>query len=394
MIDTVHPIAYILGEYPSRTETFIANEINRIRAYTPLVIFALSGSGGRGAIYLPSLLSIQLALCHVREFLRHPGRYLSTLFDTIACRNGLFSISAFYKGVFFIPHILRLHPGHLHAHFAGFPTDVAMILSRMTGLRYSISAHAHDIYVTNERLLSKKIAEALFVVTCTRYNQTYLQRKHSLYQTKIHLGYHGIAVSEWPFTPVAYVSDMPIRLLAVGRLVEKKGFKDLLTAVHILTERGKTVQLDIVGEGPLRTVLENFCVQYSLSELVYFHGWLTQNQIRTLHHASAVLVQPSIEAQNGDRDGIPNVLLEAMASGLPIVATALSGIPELLTAHNSILIPPKEPAAIADAIVRLCEDIQFRNQIITNARETVLHFDMNLHIQTLYTLFRQYRIVP
>ncbi len=383
-------VAYIVGEYPSRTESFIANEIDRIGRYVPLTLFALKGkSGTKRIVYSPSLYSIRLAACHVREFLHKPLRYVGLLVDIAMGNKGCHSLNAFYKGMYFVKTVRRSGIGHLHAHFASFPADVAIVVSRMTGVPFSISAHAHDIYTADGRL-GDKIKRAAFLVTCTRYNQTYLQNMYPEYAAKIHMVYHGIVLSDWPYVPPPFNSAGPNRILFVGRLVEKKGLIYLLQSVRMLVDREFDLYVDVVGNGPLRDRLSDLCKQYDLHERVRFHGWLSQQQIRALHRQCTIIVQPSIRAADGDQDGIPNVLIEAMASGVPVVTTAISGIPELVNDQNGILVPPRNPKILADAIIRLCHDETFRERIVLNGREMACQFDMDRHIDSLYGLFRQY----
>lgn len=390
-------VAYLLGEYPSRTESFIANEIDRVGRKLPVCVFACGGDRGirlgdyrQQVIYAPKPWQWAMAGAHARICLRHPIRYGRALLSAARTSPRIRALHAFSLAAYFADRAKEVSAGHLHAHFAGFPAEVAMSVCALTGLQFSISAHAHDIYA-EDAALPQKLSRALFTVTCTEFNLHFLQRLADGDSCgKIHLVYHGIPLADWPFVPQPHAPGDAVRLLFVGRLVAKKGLADLLEAVSLLVRRQVDVELDVVGDGPLRRESERLAGRYGISGRVHFLGWRSRAETARLYRSAAILVQPSVVAADGDRDGIPNVLLEAMASGLPVVSTPVSGIPEVLNDRNSELVAPGDPGAIAAAIGRLAADEIRRMEVIRNARETVLQFDMDEHIRFLLSLFSRY----
>ncbi len=223
--------------------------------------------------------------------------------------------------------------GHLHAHFLHTPASVARYASIMTGLAWSVSAHARDIYTTPRWDLAGKIAECSWLVTCTAANRTHLE---GLAPGKdVTLVYHGIDGARWP--PPAPRSaardgsdpDDPVRLVSVGRAVDKKGYRTLLAALATLPP-DLHWHLTHVGDGPLLAALGDEARRKGLSPRIAWRGARRQDEVlETLKKGDAFVLAPEVAA-DGDRDGLPNVLLEAQSQGLPVVSTDVSGIPELV----------------------------------------------------------------
>lgn len=386
-------IGYVLGRFPCPTETFIRNEIKLLDKDFRIVIFSLQKgveSGGEldnNVVQLPRSYSLKLPAMHAVEFLRHPVRYSKTLFRCIREKDKLERCKAFYKAVYFCRFIREYGIRHLHAHFANQPTDVAMMLSRWSGIGFSFSAHAKDIYVDGRRL-EEKIAACRFCAVCSRYGAKCVREKpgQNSLLGKIQVVYHGIVLENWPFLERATAKE--VKLLSIGRLVEKKGFDDLLEAVAILKERLPGLQCGIVGNGELESELKTKCERLGITAQVTFHGFRTQAEIREMLTGTSVLVQPCRYARDGDSDSIPNVLLEAMASGVPVVSTSVAGITEILNEENSILVEPQNPAAIADAVYRLADDTSRTERTVKNARKTVERYDAGKCIEPLQVLFR------
>ena len=385
-------IAYLLGQYPCRTETFIAHEIIEMRAYFDIVILALRSEQKDNTmlpvIRLPRIFSIKLWISHLIFFVHHPWRYSKTIFQCLKETHRIRSLKAFYKSVYFEKSIRRYNIAHLHAHFATAPTDVVRSLSLLTGLPYSLSAHAHDIYVHNSSL-SKKITEATFVVTCTHYNKVTLdQLVPEKARSKIFTVYHGIPLHQWPFqNHHQNKNDLP-RIISIGRLVKKKGFQYTLKALYVLHKQGYPFHWSLVGEGPEYALLRQMSEEYGLTKYIHFMGWLTQQEIRELFSNQGILVQPSVIAPDGDRDGIPNVILEAMAAGIPVIATDLPSIVEVLSPNHGILVPPEHPIAIVNAILALYLDQDKTEKIIREARIFIEQFDTKTQTQKLAQIFK------
>jgi glycosyltransferase involved in cell wall biosynthesis len=274
----------------------------------------------------------------------------------------------------------------LHAHFANLPASVAELVHRLSGISFSFTAHAKDIYLSSHRELSRKMRAAKFVLTCTGYNKKYLEAIGSG-STPIYLAYHGVDLSRFQAIEPARREGAP-QLLSVGRFCEKKGFPYLIRACHILKERGWRFSCAIVGWGPLREQLEKLIAELNLASQVSLLAEMTHDRLVAMYQAADVFVLPSILAQDGDRDGIPNVLIEAMAMRLPVVSTAVSGIPELVDhMQNGLLVPEKDATVLASAVEILLSSPELRARLGENGRSKVLRrFTLEPNVRVIQDL--------
>jgi glycosyltransferase involved in cell wall biosynthesis len=280
---------------------------------------------------------------------------------------------------------------HLHAHFAHSPTSVAMFASHLTGLPFSFTAHAKDIYTSDPRQLREKIGLARFVITCTEYNRRHLSKLSDGNATPIHRNYHGIDIklfsdnNEIPKIPV-----QPYQILTIARLTAKKGLPTIYKALRILRDQGVSLHHTHIGGGEDREEIISLIKDLDLGSVTRLLG--TQpHQVVLEHYKNADLFVLGCEvAPNGDRDGIPNVLVESMAMGLPVVVTDISAIPELVQdSKTGLLVPPGQPGRLADAIMRMLKDTELRNRVIPAAREAVVkNFDNRQLIGDLAEVYR------
>ena len=391
-------IVYLLDTFPSDSETFIANELVRMAKLLPVEVIALGRSrsiahteGPPPVTYIPGVLSLKLIWANIKLLINSPAAYFRSLLNAVYSTDRLRQVKALYRSAFVANYVKQHKIHHIHAHFASYPSDIARIAARIANITFSFSAHAHDIYTYNPSL-PEKIRDSLFVVTCTKYNQKYLQSIVSRPEesSKIHAVYHGIVLDSWPFSLRSHSAGKTIRILSVGRFVEKKGYGYLLEAVRILREWGFEIEWHAVGNGLLAADLKKKAKEYGLVNAIHFTGWKSHRDIRELFTICDLLVQPSVIADDGDRDGIPNIIPEAMASGIPIMATAVSGIPEILNDNNSVIIPEKNPEAIANAIKDILSNKACRQELIYNARKTVQKFDINDNIKKQHKVFAKY----
>jgi len=278
----------------------------------------------------------------------------------------------------------------VHAQFASVTATVAWMLAELVGLSLSISCHARDIWTSEASLLPEKLRESEFVTVCTQAGYDRLQGAYPLaVGPKLHLVRHGVDVTE--FHPSARQPQEPPLVLAVGRLVEKKGFDVLLRAAAELRERRLEFGLSIAGEGPLRPRLEAMVADLGLAGTVALEGALPMEEVRALYGRAAVFVAPSVVAGDGDRDGLPNVLLEAGAMGLPIVAAATSAIPELIVdGETGLLVEPRNVSQLADRIAQVLADPALAASLGTAARAAVAAaYVLDRNAALLEALFRQ-----
>jgi glycosyltransferase involved in cell wall biosynthesis len=284
-----------------------------------------------------------------------------------------------------IPTIRQLHVRHLHAHWATMPALAAYFIKRVIGIPYSITAHAWDIY-KETAMLREKLEAADFVVTCTSANLEELQRLGAD-PARLSLCYHGLDFARLP--PPIFGRGGDLRILAIGRLAETKGFADLLKACDLLHRRDIPFRCDIIGAGPLAPMLRALIAAHRLGQVVGLFDWRSHSQILCAYQRYTVLAVPSVIGRDGDRDGIPNVIMEAMSQGLPVVASQVSGIPEVVRPNaTGWLVPPGNPPALAAALQETHEASKEARRRAAAAYELVrTRFDVDKNTATLLHRF-------
>jgi glycosyltransferase involved in cell wall biosynthesis len=268
----------------------------------------------------------------------------------------------------------------------------------MTGIPYSFTAHAKDLYLTEPEILRDKMREAEFVLTCTAYNRNYLEKLGGDL-TRVHLIYHGLDLAR--FTREAHEQVVPLAayteggrvplLLSVGRLVEKKGFDTLVRACALLRDRGLRFRCLVYGEGPQREALETLIRELALENVVELPGSILQDDLIEIYRQAAVFALPCQVLENGDRDGLPNVIVEAMSMEIPVVSTEVSGVPELVEhGVNGFLVPPRAPEPLAAHLEMLLRDAALRRRFAQAGRQRVLaEFSLEHNTRRVLALFQQ-----
>lgn len=420
-------IAYVMKGYPRRSEPFIASEIRHLEEEDARIrVFAIKGlsepdaapAGGRArapVCYLPEADTavdsgfLRWIASNWRSFLRphasvatkQPLRYTTTLLEALgAClryrsswlRPKKVFLKDFLRAGAIADEILRVPTiRHLHGHFCHGSTTMAMYASRLTGLPFSFTAHAKDIYqgkLNPGDLLARKIGRASFVATCTEANRLHLAGLTDD-PTRIRTIYHGLDPTI--FEPRTGACGAEPTILAVGRFVEKKGFSHLVDACGILKSRGTRFLCRILGEpGDRLEEITRQVKSLGLQDLVRLEGPVPQAELREVYRSSTAFVLPCQVVADGDRDGIPNVLVEAMALEVPVVSTDVSGIPELIDHDvNGLLVPPSNAPALADALERLLADQELRLRLGRSGRRKVLErFDARNTTRVLHELLR------
>jgi glycosyltransferase involved in cell wall biosynthesis len=281
------------------------------------------------------------------------------------------------------------HIEHIHAHFASHPAAAAFVIHRLTGLPYSFTAHGSDIH-RDQSMLAEKTAEAAFVVPISRFNsEVILKASGGKYAEKMRIVHCGVDTNRFKPNGSRSSGQETLRVLCIGTLHEVKGQTHLIEAGKILKEKGVDFALHFIGDGPDQPQLEQQVRDAQLTERVFFHGRLNQNEVMEFLHQSDVLVAPSVPSKDGRREGIPVVLMEAMACGLPVVSSRLSGIPEIVEhGVNGLLTEPGDARAIADAIDCLGADASLREQFGGEGRRKVeQEFDLSTNSLRLSHLF-------
>ena len=403
--DTLNLI-YIIGTYPLLTTTFIDREVGLLRQWgVSLRIVSIRRTARplspeqralqEDVTYLLPISWPSFIGAHLRFALLRPLAYWRTLFYLLtrphpSLKARLKTLLHFGEGVYTAHLIGPAAVDQIHAHFIDRAATVALVVSRLLGAPYSVTAHANDIYV-NPVLLPEKLAAAKFVATCTGYNKNHLSGLgEGLFNHKLSCIYHGLAVSQ--YRPARSTAPQKTMILAVGQLKEKKGFRYLLDACRILIAQGYALDCQIVGEGPLRPILEAQIRRLSLADSVTLCGALTHQEVIAKYRQAGLFVLPAVLGADGDRDGIPNVILEAMAMELPVVSTRHSGIPEVVQdGVNGLLVPPADGEALAKALARLLDDPAERRRLGRQGRQTVAaHFDLEQNVKRLLAEFMAY----
>jgi glycosyltransferase involved in cell wall biosynthesis len=392
-------VAYVIGTYPLLTTTFIDREIAMLRELgADVVVVSLRRPHGqlspeqteesRQVRYVLPVSPLALVLAQLRFGFTRPLVYFRTLsylltrpHPTVKAR--LRTILHFGEGVQ-VADILRQSPRNIpiHAHFVDRAATAALVAGRLLGRPYSVTAHANDIYV-DPVMLPEKIAEARFVATCTAYNAAHLAGIAPDAAASVTCIHHGLDVDRYVPNNESFTYRPAI--LAVGQLREKKGFTYLVAACAELRKRGHEFVCDIVGEGPLRQELEAQIRESQLEDTVSLRGALDHQSVIDHYRTASVFTLPCVTAANGDRDGIPNVILEAMAMDLPVVSTRHSGIPEAVDdGISGVLVPQRDAAALADAIERLLCDSGLRRRMGRAGRHIVVsRFDVATNVKLL-----------
>lgn len=406
---TSGPIAYVMKRYPRLTETFILNEIRAMeRLGAQLHIFSLLPPEPPphhpmvGEVLAPihspppegRAKWVVLARAHGATLaaapLRYAGAFLRAMLWSALSPTPLSVWKQFGRAGFVASTCRRAGIRHIHAHFANAPAAVARFASLMSGISYSFTAHAKDLYLTPRRVIQRRARAATFVATCTDYNARYLRELLGADTGKVHLVYHGIDLSQFCSREERRQSTYatPRLILSVGRLVEKKGHDVLIEACALLHRKGRAFRCMIVGEGPLRDALAAQISRLGLNAVVTLEGALTHSRLVALYgQADLFALAPRI-TEDGDRDGIPNVIAEAMATGVPVVSTDVSGIPELVRHERTgLLVQPNDPGAFADALERLLADPQEAARFARAARECLERdFDLWMTTRRLHAL--------
>ncbi|AJQ92811.1 glycosyltransferase family 4 protein [Gynuella sunshinyii] len=402
-------IAYLAPEIPALSATFVYNEILCLqRLGTEVIPFSIHRPKVEAqepsvenlkanTRYLYERSKFIVAGKHLRLIFGHPRAYFSgfgwLVRDMIQLglvnRGALGLAYRFFFAAALADDLRRTKVQHLHVHFAHVPTDVAMYASVLAGIRFSVTAHANDLF---ERgwLLKEKVRRSAFFATISEFNVRFL-RSLGADVSRINVIRCGVDDDQFPAN-VGINTKKPDahRVVGViGRMVEKKGMDLLIKAIYLLCQRNMDVELRIAGSGPLEQELRNLVYKHQLENQVKFLGPIAHNQVSEFLTSLDLFVLPCRKDSNGDMDGIPVVLMEAMLSGIPVVSTRLSGIPELVVDQQSgLLVDPEDEASLADAIAAILQDLPMSQRLTQNAISLIRQeFSLSGNTEKLNRLF-------
>lgn len=355
-------VAYVLKMFPRFSETFVLSELLELeRQGVDLRVVSLKRPDDgivhadvarlRAPVtYVPPFAALGPA--QLRAVGRTPLAYGRALARGVRRRSPP-ALRHLARAAWIADHLRREGVQHVHAHFASTATSVALHVHRLTGIPFSFTAHAKDIYLdgVHPADLARKLRAASFAVTVSDFNVRHLRAAGEGRLVRI---YNGVDLDR--FSPDGSARQRPPLVLGVGRLVEKKGFAELVHACALLRAGELPFRCLIVGKGPLEVELRALVRLHGLGGVVELAGPLPRERLIGLYGRASVVVAPCVVGTDGNRDGLPTVLVEAMARGVPVVATDVTGIPELVReGETGLVVPQRDPVALAAAIRRTLE---------------------------------------
>jgi colanic acid/amylovoran biosynthesis glycosyltransferase len=376
-------VLYVASRFPKVTETFVVNEWLALSGRFQMELAALRRTReapvhpeSRRAMTRVRILDAfhpQTVRAHTFWLARRPRAYLSVLADVLrgSLRVSLADTAkaavVFAEAVALARMVVRDDVAHVHAHFANHPATTAWIVHRLTGVPFSFTAHANDLFVA-PALLERKAADARFVIAISEYNRRLLlEHCPSARVEVVHCG-----VDPERYAPEPLEARDRDRVVCVASLSPKKGHVHLIDAVALLSEGHPSIALDLVGDGPERDRIVGRARDRGVEHRVRLHGTRPSEDVRAALAGARLFALPSVRLRGGRMEGIPVALMEAMASGVPVVASRLSGIPELVEdGVTGLLVTPGEPSALAAAMARILDDDALAAELTRSARERV-----------------------
>ncbi len=399
-------VAYLVSRFPRLTETFVVNEAHAVRrAGADLVLHPLHRE--RATVVQPDAVALGPWVAHhrlvtgavvasqLRTLARTPAAYGRTLASLVRHNWGsrrllVGAVASFPLAVHLAERFRADGVEHVHAHFATHPAAVAYVVHRLTGIPFSFTAHGSDLH-RDQHMLAEKVDRAAVVVAVSHHNRRgILDECGPGVAERVVVVHCGVDRSR--FTPRAGPprrEGEPLRVCCIGTLHEVKGQTHLIEACRLARSAGTDLELQLVGDGPDRAALEAQVRSAGLTDLVTLRGNLTHPGVLDVLQRSDVLVVPSVPSADGRREGLPVVVLEAMAVGVPVVASRLSGIPEaVIDGRTGLVAEPGDAHGLAKALTRLAADPSLAEHLVSEAHELVAaEFDVDASARRLVGLF-------
>lgn len=396
-------VAYMMSRFPKLTETFVLYEILAMRKLGAQVeIYPLLRERQPWAheeairltqeAHFEPFFSWQIFKAQWRFIRCCPRTYFSLIKEVFGGTRGSLNfffgaLGIFAKSVKFAQDMAKAGIEHIHAHFATHPALAALIIHRLTGIPFSFTAHGSDLHV-DRTMLDRKVQASRFAIAISQYNKEIMVKEAGeACRDKIHVVHCGVEPEVFAFLPEK--DNDVFQILCVASFETVKGHRYLIKACQLLAQRGHTFACHLIGAGPVQSEVEQRIRNSGIAERFHVHGGKTRPEVLEFYARADVKVLASVRTPNGKREGIPVVLMEAMASGLPVVASRISGIPELVDDEQSgILFTPGNPEEMAAALERLIKDRDLRIRMGTHGREKILReFDLRQNAAELYGLF-------
>ncbi len=388
---------YVLKVYPRLSETFVVTEIlARQQLGDDLRIYALRPT--TDARFHPEIARVEAEVSwlpraqHADLFWEQLGRDLAgsgmqERFAGILPELAQLPADEVAQGVGLARAVMRDQITHLHAHFASLAGRMAWVAHRLTGVPYTLTTHAKDIHheSVDPVWLRRICGDADRVIAISSFNLAHLDKVLAGTGARVVLCRNALELDRFEFRPPRQVPRGPLRVLGVGRLVPKKGFADMITAIGELVRAGTEVEARIAGDGELRNELQELIDAQGLGSHIELLGSRSQREVIDLLHDADVFVAPCVVAADGNIDGLPTVVLEAMAVGTPVIATSVSGLPEVIVnGQTGILIPPGDVAALTDSLQDIADGRVELRAMAGRARELIeAEYDSRVQAATL-----------
>lgn len=394
-----------MSRFPILSETFVLGELLAVeRAGFEVDVYPLLRERSRTvhaeavpvverARYQP-FLSLAIARSQLALLARRPRAYLGALAAVLRGTWGSMNFFVGALGIFpKVAHAARRLEAdgvaHVHCHFSNHPAVAGFVIHRLTGIPYSFTAHGSDLHV-DRHMLREKVEEAAFVVTISEYNRDLILREcGARFAGKVIVIHCGVDTGVFRPRRRRSTPNGRLEILSIGRLEEVKGHRVLVDACRLLAEQGLDFRCRIVGVGPQERLLRTRVEAAGLGDLVLLVGARARAEVTALLDEADVLIAPSVPTRRGKREGIPVVCMEAMGSGVPVIASRISGIPELIEdGRTGLLVEPGDAEALADAARRLHDDPALAERLASAGRERVVRdFDVDVNAAALARRF-------
>ncbi|MCB0193761.1 MAG: glycosyltransferase family 4 protein [Anaerolineae bacterium] len=401
-------IAYIMSRFPHLPETFILREMSELErqgwqvALYPLIAQEQTVIHDEVNHWLPQVRRLPFASPAVlaangQALFQSPARYgegwMRTLFENRTSPKFLVRALALLPKAVYAARLMQQEGvDHIHAHYATHPAMVAWLIHKLTDISYSITVHAHDIFV-EQAMLATKLRDATFIAAISHYNRDFLaQTVGTWVREKTHIVHCGIEPDNYMhLSKPSAGSAERFELISIGSLQPYKGHPYLIQACALLRDRGIPVRCRIIGGGEEQAMLERMITEARLEGIVELLGPQPQEEVARLLPTAHCYVQPSIITPSGKMEGIPVALMEALACALPVVATNISGIPELVQPDKTgYLVPPANASALADTLTTIYANPERACRLGMAGQSLVFQeFDLKTNVKNKAALFEK-----
>lgn len=404
----VDKVAYIMSRFPKLTETFILYEMVALeKAGVQVELFPLLKEEqdvhhAEVARYMKKahfhpFISLPIILANLSFFLRKPITYIKMILDIMTSTFGsrkffIGAIGIIPKSVRFAYEMEKLGVKHVHCHFCNHPAVAGFIITRLTGIPFTFTAHGSDLHV-ERRMLDKKIEASATAVTVSNFNKEVMVTEcGEEMRDKIEVIHCGVDPNLFK-DRVKEETDEPFQIVCVASYEEVKGHKYLVKACEVLSQRGIDYTCHFIGYGPLRQEVEKQIADAGLSDNFKIYGGLPRTEVLKMYEIADTFVLPSVPTSNGKKEGVPVVLMEAMSSCVPVISSQISGIPELVKdGHSGLLTEPRDVNGLADALQKLHDNPALRRKLGKAGRRFVQEeFNLEENTQKLFDLFTDVR---